>query len=425
MKAFGYLRLSKMDEETTSPQRQRQAIAKWCRDHEATLVETFEDLDFSAYRKGVRRPGYERMLSRLGEVDVVVTWRLDRLARSVSGFSKMLDQFDAADVKVATTDGQVDTTSAAGRAMVHMTAVFAELEAGTTSERARQMHAYKRERGEWVGRVPLGWRRNGKGIEVDPETFPVLEDVARRYIAGESLRRIAADVGIHHPNLSRMLRSDRVIDALPPVVAGALVEQLAERGRTGGRAKRSLLGGIARCGVCGAGMTVVGERKMGRNRWSAYACRERKHVSISQPWLDEYVSAQVLDAIDTGRLVERIEKRRKRRPGTSAVKEIEARLELLERDYYERGMLSRDSFMRRREGLLKRLDEARRALTEDTVDLPRELAEHLIERWPGLALHTQRQIIAAVMRGVKVGRSNGHGRIDPSRVTPIWRMSGV
>jgi DNA invertase Pin-like site-specific DNA recombinase len=45
------------------------------------------------------------MLGRLGEVDAVVTWRLDRISRSVSGFSKLTDQFDAARSKFVTTDG--------------------------------------------------------------------------------------------------------------------------------------------------------------------------------------------------------------------------------------------------------------------------------------------------------------------------------
>lgn len=240
VKAFGYVRLSKMDEGTTSPQRQRAAIAKWCKAHDVELIDTFEDLDLSAYRKGVRRPGLDRMLSRLGEVDFVVAWRLDRLARSVSGFAKLVERFEDAGVKLATADGQVDMSTAAGRAMVQMTAVFAELEAGTTSERARQMHQYKRERGEWVGRVPFGFRRAGKRIEVDPEAFKVLEDAAGRYVAGESLRSIAADIGIAHPNLARMLRTDRVMDELPNVLAVRLATELSERAALGpGRSGRS------------------------------------------------------------------------------------------------------------------------------------------------------------------------------------------
>jgi hypothetical protein len=212
-------------------------------------------------------------------------------------------------------------------------------EPGTTSERARQMHAYKRERGGWVGQVPFGFRRVGKVIEVDPETFPGILEAARRYTGGESLRSISADLGMHHPNLARTLRSDRVAEALPPTVAARLVEALAQRGRSGTRAKASLLGGVARCGTCGAGMTIVATRGAdGPRSWAAYGCRERKHVTISKPWLDDHVTEKVISAIDTGRLIERIEKRQRRRPATRSVSELEARLELLERDFYERGL---------------------------------------------------------------------------------------
>lgn len=254
-----------MDEGTTSPQRQRRTIERWCAERGIELVETFEDFDLSAFN-GRRRPGLERMLGRLGDVKWVVSWRLDRLARSVSGFSKLIDRLEEAGVKLATTDGQVDMSSAAGRAMVQMTAVFAELEAGTTSERARQMHAYKHERGDWVGQVPRGVRRSGKTIEPDPEQFGEIEEAASRHVAGESLRRIALDIGIHHPNLARMLRSDRVVEALPPELGARLVQELAHRGRTGSRAVRSLLGGIARCGECEGAMTIVGTRSGGNGR---------------------------------------------------------------------------------------------------------------------------------------------------------------
>ena len=378
----------------------------------------FEDLDLSAYSKTARRPGFERMLGRLAEVDMIVTWRLDRLARSVSGFAKLVDAVDAAGVKLVTTDGQIDMTSAGGRAMVQMTAVFAELEAGTTSERARQMHAYKRDQGEWVGRVPFGWRWNGKAIEKDPRTFPVLEEAARRYVAGESLRAIALDVGMYHPNLSRMLRSDRVIDALPSALAGRLVEELSDRGRTGRRAQASLLGGIARCGVCDGPMTVVATRSKSRTKpWSAYACRERNHVTISRPWLDEHVSRAVLEAIDAGQLLRRLEKRTRPR-NVRVASELEARLELLERDHYERGIVARDSYLRRREGILKRLESASAVEADAGIDLPRELAMNLSTRWANLPTLGRRRIVGAVLKTIEVAKveARGHGPVDSRRV---------
>jgi site-specific DNA recombinase len=361
------------------------------------------------------------MLSRLDEVDVIVTWRLDRLVRSVSGFAKLVDQLEDNGVLLATTDGAVDMTTASGRAFAQMRSVFAELEAGTTSERARQMHAYKRERGEWVGRTPFGFRMNGgKTIEPDPETFPILEDAARRYVAGESLRSIAADVGILHANLAKRLRSDHTLEALPPALSAALSKTLAERGRSGTRAMASLLGGIARCGVCGAGLSVVGQSvRDGRSPRGAYGCREARHVNVSRPWLDEHVSAAVIDAIDTGALLRRLAKRR--RPRAQASAEIEARLELLEVDHYERGMVARDNYLRRREALLRRLGEAREAEQDAGVDLPRELALHLRERWQDLTTGERRRIVSAVLERVEVARASGHGRIDPDRIRLVWR----
>ena len=67
----GYVRLSKETEDTTSPERQRQAIRRLCRDRDWTLAETFEDIDVSAYN-GRHRPGLERLMSRLAAIFGIV-----------------------------------------------------------------------------------------------------------------------------------------------------------------------------------------------------------------------------------------------------------------------------------------------------------------------------------------------------------------
>jgi DNA invertase Pin-like site-specific DNA recombinase len=64
MRAFGYVRLSKEDADSTSPQRQRQRIERLCAERGWELLETFEDIDISAF-KGKHRPGFEAMMSRL------------------------------------------------------------------------------------------------------------------------------------------------------------------------------------------------------------------------------------------------------------------------------------------------------------------------------------------------------------------------
>jgi DNA invertase Pin-like site-specific DNA recombinase len=433
LRAFAYIRLSKDDEQTTSYDSQRKAIEALCAARGWTLDEgdVFIERGRSAYN-GERRPELERLRKRLREADIVVVLRLDRLARSLTELLKLGGEFQKAGVQLAAVDGEIDTTTATGEAFFNMRGVLAQFEARSLSERMSRMIEAKQSKGEWFGRVPYGWRRpvvgeregkpvHGKTIEIDPKEFAVLEQAARRYVGGESLRRIAEDIGWHHPNLARTLRTDRVIDALPPGVAAALVEQLGERGRTGTRAKRSLLGGLAKCGQCGHGMTVAGSDA--RKGWSSYACRDCGHVSISKPWLDAYVSEKVVDAIDRDRLIERIEKQRNRKRGTAAPTEIEARLELLERDYYDGGKMSRASFMRLRDGLFAKLERAKEAAAEgEAVDVPRELAEHLAERWPELGVHTQRRIVAAVAKAIVVAKASSHGPVTPDRVSVEWRV---
>src|SRR6266542_989346 len=190
MQAFGYVRLSKWDEGTTSPQRQRQAIEALCEARGWELAATFEDIDVSAYN-GKHRPGLDKMLGRLGEAQAVVVYRIDRLARSSVGFAKILEALKAGNVELVATDLQVDS-SASGTLIRDIVARMAQFESDTLSERAKRMHSYKRERGEVVGRTPYGWRRVGKALEPVPEEQAVILQTARRYVAGESLRSIAA-----------------------------------------------------------------------------------------------------------------------------------------------------------------------------------------------------------------------------------------
>src|SRR4051794_1485030 len=135
MQVFGYVRLSKEDRDSTSPARQRQRIERLCEERGWVLAELFEDIDVSAY-SGKRRPAFDRMMGRLSEAGAIVFWRLDRLSRSVLEFSRILEQTTAAGVQLVSTDQPIDTSSAMGTAFVQISSVFAQLEAGTLSERS-------------------------------------------------------------------------------------------------------------------------------------------------------------------------------------------------------------------------------------------------------------------------------------------------
>ena len=138
LRAFGYVRLSKDDESSVSIATQREAIAALCSARGWSLVETFSDVHVSAY-DGRARPGLEKLLARLGDADVVVVLRLDRLARTLSELLKLGGIVGDAGVQLAAVDGEVDTTSATGRAFYHMRGVFAQFESDSLSERMKRM----------------------------------------------------------------------------------------------------------------------------------------------------------------------------------------------------------------------------------------------------------------------------------------------
>lgn len=141
MRIIGYVRLSRASrEESTSVVRQREIIRKTCAARDFELVDIVEDVDVSATKTRLDRPGLIEVRRRIraGEADAVMVWRLDRIARSVVDFGVLLD--DGLDIISATEP--LDTASPMGRAMAEVLQVFARLEAKTIGLRisASQEH---------------------------------------------------------------------------------------------------------------------------------------------------------------------------------------------------------------------------------------------------------------------------------------------
>ena len=65
----------------------------------------------------MERPALQRMLQDIRDrkVDVVVVYKIDRLTRSLMGFSKIVEVFDANDVSFVSVTQQFNTTTSMGR----------------------------------------------------------------------------------------------------------------------------------------------------------------------------------------------------------------------------------------------------------------------------------------------------------------------
>ncbi len=104
-------------------------------------------------RSGVAtRPELQRLLSSLCPGDTVVVYKVDRLARSLIDLLGVLQRIDAAGATFQSLTEPIDTSTGAGRMMMHMLGAFAEFERGLIRERTMAGQRAAKEKGVHCGR---------------------------------------------------------------------------------------------------------------------------------------------------------------------------------------------------------------------------------------------------------------------------------
>src|SRR5215467_5598719 len=110
--------------------------------------------------------------------DLLLVYRVDRLARSVRGLAQILEELDAARVLFRSATEPFDTGSAAGRVMVQMLGVFAEFERATLIDRVVAGMERKAARGEWHGgKSPFGYAADTSALSVVDSEAAVVRQI--------------------------------------------------------------------------------------------------------------------------------------------------------------------------------------------------------------------------------------------------------
>lgn len=177
-----YLRVSTDDQDEEN---QRADAVRLC---EARGWKPSFYIDHGLSGRTTDRAEYRRMMkdAKGGRLSAVVVWKLDRLGRSVRQLVGDMDNLGAWGVDLVSVQDPIDTTSAFGRAMFQLAAVFAELEANIISERTRSAYLARKARAKNLGRK-VRWGR--KAAEVPPECVAAAG-------AGMSARAISAEFGV-------------------------------------------------------------------------------------------------------------------------------------------------------------------------------------------------------------------------------------
>jgi DNA invertase Pin-like site-specific DNA recombinase len=167
-----YIRVSTSKQDTENQRRELEAVADrsgW------KIVKVYEDAGISGAKGRDQRPGLDAMMKAVNakEFDMVATWSVDRLGRSLTDLLGILQGLHDKGVGLFLHQQGLDTSTTAGKAMFQTLGVFAEFERRIIRERVNAGLARAKANGTKLGRRRvkpsvemriLELRANGDGI---------------------------------------------------------------------------------------------------------------------------------------------------------------------------------------------------------------------------------------------------------------------
>lgn len=143
------------------------------------------------------RPALTQLLADIDaqKIDTVVVYKVDRLTRSLTDFSKIVEVMDAHGVSFVSVTQQFNTTTSMGRLTLNMLLSFAQFEREVTGERIRDKIAASKRKGLWMGGlVPLGYEADGRTLKIVESEAKTVRTVFRLYLELGAVRPVKEEV---------------------------------------------------------------------------------------------------------------------------------------------------------------------------------------------------------------------------------------
>lgn len=198
MRVLARTRISRDKQESTSIERQRELIENWARDNGHEIVAWAEDLDVSGSLSPFDTPGLGPYLTEPGcyEWDILVAWKLDRLARNSINLHKLFAWTIENDKTLVCISDNIDLSTWVGRMVASVIAGVAEGELEAIKERVSASKEKMRQTGRYGGGRPAyGYKPEKQGSEwrlvPDPEEQVYVQRIFKEILEGKSYWSIA------------------------------------------------------------------------------------------------------------------------------------------------------------------------------------------------------------------------------------------
>ncbi len=384
---------------------QEQAISSWCQSHHLPLERVFGDADASESGKNLERPAFLGLLRRIadGGVGWVVVTKVDRLTRSMSDMSRIIEEWDRLGIRMVFCQEPFPTDGSSNATLILLFTWLAEHERRRIVGRvvpglqARVRAGLPPTRiafGYRVDHVPTPGGRSRHVLQVDQDAAPVVRAIFAQAAETEwGARRLAQWATTQfrprtfsYGAVATMLRNPIYCGVLQAQVAGTVVRlpdnhepmielslflavqaRLRQRSadhHVGFRADASsLLGGIARCGQCGRAMVLHGRVSV-PDEADTYVCASA--LTTSPCGLPAH-PVRALDAFAYQQMLSHVEHHWQLLSGlvTGGVERIPEFLD----QRRERAVLLRDEVLRERSRFVQRIEDGE--LTPDSLVVER------------------------------------------------------
>lgn len=459
-RAVAYIRVSKEKDDGVSPELQLASIEAHCQKYGYDIVEKLEDLDMSG--RFWKRRQMEKAVGMIErrEADVIVVWKISRVARNRKDWAIALDRVEGVGGRLDSATEPMDTSTSSGRFARGMMAELAVFESERIGETWKETHARRIRNGlPHHGTPRFGYTYSkGEGYKPDPVAGPVLAQMYQRFIAGASVHEVAQyaasegftpEAGWRMSNTRRMLdkgfgagyifvKGELVRGAHEPVITedqwnAYRVRRDARKGSPRSETTDYAYSGLLRC-FCGSRMTGGKLLRSGRY-YHRYICTDaqqkkvHKQVSISENLVEKAVLewlqgiASEVDAAAASKVTQ------PQSAGLGAkITQIKAdltrnasRIDALLVKYLD-GDVPQETYLRMNTKLEeeKAALEARQRLVEvNATAKPTVIVPQLLEQWEKLPPRGKREILRRLVEKIQLHNWDESG-VRRLEIVPVW-----
>jgi site-specific DNA recombinase len=224
-----YLRVSTEEqaEQNISIPAQKSRIISYCHAKGWTVVELY--IDDGCSGKDLERPEMKRLIedTNNNKFNAVVVWKLDRLSRRQRDVMYLIeDVLIPQGIEFVSVTENFDTSTAMGRAMLGIMAVFGQLERETIVERVLMAKKEAAKQGRFGGGLPFGYDydKEKKRLVINPIQAEAVKTMYSLYLTGQYGFQAIADImtqrGFKGQKTNEMQKSQVKFCLRSPFVAG-------------------------------------------------------------------------------------------------------------------------------------------------------------------------------------------------------------